>query len=413
MRDFLLTLAKNLNIEQAEELSDDKLKDAILSIIEKHNLIEQSLFQLSESFACNAELSVRIISTISRVVEKIYSERNLYEFITYCFDEFIKFLPAENISFMEKHPDFDWLLIKSASGKLKFRKFKGKIFNIETTLAGKAFQTGEPIYVSNTEKDMRFDKKLSDLPIRSVVSVPIKIKNEIIGVINFSHPHSNAFDESAIFFFVSVANLFSVILTNFKLYKEILGFNELLNKEVDRTTAELKKKNKELYKASITDPLTGLNNRRFFFQRLDEEFSKFLRYGNSFCLILFDLDNLKYINDTYGHFEGDRLIKTFSRVLKKNKRKEDIVSRIGGDEFACIIFGASAEGSKKYAERIKEELKSSYLKANVSVSGAVGCIGKGVSFKFYRDYKEFYKDVDKTLLKAKKIKDSILLIETN
>lgn len=413
MREFLLNIGNLLNLKNLDELTDEELKQQILESLKKRLIIENSLFELSEDFASSAELSVRVISSITRIIDKIYIEKDIYSFISSCFDEFIKLIPAENISFMEKHPELNYLVLKVASGKIKLNDFKRKIFSIEDTLAGAAFKEGNYIYVPDVKKDKRFDPKLSTLPITSILCVPVKIQNQIAGVINFSHPEVNAFDDSCIFFLVSLTQMFSAIITLFKLYSENLKFNEQLKKEVNKKTLELQKINKKLYKASITDPLTGVHNRRFFFQRLEEEYARYLRHGNSFCLVLLDLDSLKKVNDAFGHLEGDRLIKLFARILKTNKRKEDVIARIGGDEFGCILIGASLEGAKKFAEKIKEEFKTKYKKASVSASGAVGCVGKGYSFRFYKDCKDFFKEVDKALFKAKKIKDTVETIETN
>lgn len=413
MRDFLLKIGNVLELKNLENFDDEQLKNLILQHITKRFILEKSLFQLSEDFSCYTELSVRIVSSINRVIDRIYTEKDIYSFISQCFDEFIKLLPAENISFMEKHPELDLLILKVASGKVKLKDFKSKIFNINNTLAGETFKEGNFIYVPDIIKEKKYNSRLSTLvPIRSVLAVPVKIQNKIIGVINFSHPEVDAFDDFCIFFFVSMAQFFSTIITLFKLYNENLKFNEHLQKEVNRKTLELQKINKKLYKVSITDSLTGIYNRRFFFQRLEEEYARTLRYGNSFCLILFDLDYLKKINDTFGHPEGDRLIKLFAKILKNNTRKEDIAARIGGDEFGCILIGTSLEGAQKTAERIKKEFKDRYKNATVSFSGALCCIGKDELFKFYKNYKDIFIELDKVLFKAKKIRDTIEIIET-
>ncbi|MDW7971653.1 MAG: diguanylate cyclase [Thermodesulfovibrio sp.] len=413
MRDFLLKLGNLLEIKNLEKFDDDQLSTLILQNIKKRLVVEKSLFQLSEEFSCGSELSIKIISSINRIIDKIYFEKNLYRFISYCFDEFIKIFPSENISFLEKHPEKNWLVLKVTSGKVKLKDFKSRIFNINKTLLGKAFKERNSIYVPDITTDKYFNSKLSTLvSIKSVLAVPVRLKNETIGVINFSHPEVNAFDELSIFFLVSMVQFFSAIITLFELYRENLDFNKQLQEEIKKKTLELQKTNRKLYKASITDSLTGIYNRRFFFQRLEEEYARSLRHGTNFCVVVFDLDNLKKINDTFGHPEGDRVLKLFAKILKTNKRKEDIAARIGGDEFGCILIESFLEGAKKTAERIKEKFKNSYKKAFVSVTGAVGCIGKGESFKFYKDSKEFFEDIDKALLKAKKIKDIIGEIET-
>lgn len=201
MRDLLLKIGNVLELKNLEKFDDEQLSNLILQHITKRLILEKSLFQLSEDFSCGAELSIRIMSSINRIIDRIYTEKDIYSFISYCFDEFIKLLPAENISFMEKHSEWNWLILKVASGKIKLKDFKSKLFNINNTLAGEVFKEGNFIYVPDITKDKKYNSKLSTLvSIRSVLAVPVKIQNKIIGVINFSHPEVNAFDEFCIFF---------------------------------------------------------------------------------------------------------------------------------------------------------------------------------------------------------------------
>ena len=87
-----------------------------------------------------------------------------------------------------------------------------------------------------------------------------------------------------------------------------------------------------LQEESITDPLTGLLNRRGFYERLRIEKSRSDRYGHSFLLAYLDLDNLKKINDTLGHHEGDKALISLAETVKKNIRSTDFAGRLGGDE---------------------------------------------------------------------------------
>ncbi|MDW7998274.1 MAG: sensor domain-containing diguanylate cyclase [Thermodesulfovibrio sp.] len=413
MKNFLFKLGEILEIKNLKEYDNEQLRNLILKEIRKRIRIEKSLLQLSEDLSCGVELSLKIMSSINRIIDRIYNEKNIYTLISYCFEEFIKQLPTDNITFVEKDPKRERLVLKVASGKIKLEEFRGKILNFTIKLAHRAFEEGKFIYFPDIKEDKNYTSNISiSFPIRSFLGVPVKVKNQIIGVINFSHSEVDAFDDLDIFYFVSIVQFLSAILTLNRLYNENLKFNEKLQKEVNKKTRELQKINKELYKVSITDSLTGINNRRFFFQRFEEEYARVLRHGNSFCVVLFDLDHLKKINDNYGHPEGDRLLKIFAKVLKSNKRKEDVVARTGGDEFACILVGTSLDGAKKTAERIKEDFKKKYKKDIVSVSGAVGCISKDESFRFYKNYKKFFKELDKALFKAKLTRDRIEVIET-
>lgn len=413
MRDFLLTLAKLLKIENPEKLGEKKLKEVILSNIERSFNLERSLLNLFEEAHSNIEFNIRVIALVNLLIKRIYEEkdRTLKSFIKFSLQEFARLLPIENISYMEKHPKWNYLILKIASGKIKFKDFKVKKFPITNSIAGHAYKTGEHIYVPNTHADSRFNKELSSLPIKSLLSVPLRDKDKIIGVINFSHAIENAFNDSMVYMLASLTNLFSSLIALFNFYKEKTAFNSKLFREVERRTLSLQKLNLKLYKSSITDPLTGLYNRRFFFQRLEEEFSRFLRYGSGFCMILFDLDKLKYINDKYGHLEGDKCIKLLAKCLSNRSRKEDVVARIGGDEFGCILVGSTIEGGIAFCERVRDDLLKNYKKETLTVSAGLGCLGRGEGFKFFKSYKEFFKQVDKALLKAKKTRNQIMPIE--
>ncbi|MCX8034116.1 MAG: sensor domain-containing diguanylate cyclase [Thermodesulfovibrio sp.] len=413
MKEFLEQLAKLLNIQNSEKLKEEELKNVIIESIEKNFKLGKSLYDLFEETSCNTEFSIRVTALTNLLITRIYEEKdkNLNSFIKFALEEFARLLPIENISYMEKHAKWNYLLLKAASGKIKFEDFEVKKFPLKSSIAGHAYKTGNYIYVPNTHLDSRFNKKLSHLPIKTLLSVPIRDRDRIIGILNFSHAFEEAFNDISIYLLVSLTNLFSSLIVLFNFYHEKTSFNSKLLKEVDRKTLEIQRINLKLYKTSITDALTGLYNRRFFFQRLEEEFSRFLRYGSGFCLILFDLDRLKYINDKYGHLEGDRCLKLLAKYLRDRSRKEDVVARIGGDEFACILVGSTVEGGLTFSERIKEDLLRNYKKETLTVSAGAGCLGKGEYFKFYKNYKDFFKHVDKALLEAKKIRNHIKIIE--
>jgi diguanylate cyclase (GGDEF)-like protein len=93
----------------------------------------------------------------------------------------------------------------------------------------------------------------------------------------------------------------------------------------------------EVYKMAVLDPLTGLHNRRSGQQRLTEEISRAERYHRPFAILLFDIDGLKQINDTFGHLAGDEVIKHFAERLLKAIRGSDLAVRIGGDEFLVLL----------------------------------------------------------------------------
>ncbi|WDC84712.1 GGDEF domain-containing protein [Caloramator sp. mosi_1] len=105
------------------------------------------------------------------------------------------------------------------------------------------------------------------------------------------------------------------------------------------------------------DYLTRVYNRRAFFVRAREEFSRAKRMEKPVSVILTDLDKFKFINDTYGHDVGDLVLKSFSKTIKRAVRKYDVVARFGGEEFVILLSGADLEDAYRKAENLRREIE--------------------------------------------------------
>ncbi len=107
---------------------------------------------------------------------------------------------------------------------------------------------------------------------------------------------------------------------------------------------------------SITDDLTGLLNRRGFFPVAEQQLKLANRYKKKASLLYADQDNLKWINDTWGHKEGDRAVQSIATIMKDTFRNSDIIARMGGDEFAVLMMTGPDREDMAYLERLKENL---------------------------------------------------------
>ena len=126
--------------------------------------------------------------------------------------------------------------------------------------------------------------------------------------------------------------------------------------ELDASTERLRLQNEELEKLSLTDGLTGLANRRYLVQRLNEEALRFRRTKKEFAILMADVDHFKQYNDTFGHPAGDEVLKKVARLLQASVRELDCVARYGGEEFCVMLPETSAEGAAILAERICESV---------------------------------------------------------
>jgi two-component system cell cycle response regulator len=104
---------------------------------------------------------------------------------------------------------------------------------------------------------------------------------------------------------------------------------------------------------STIDPLTNLFNRGFFFAALEREIARSARSSRGFCLLMMDLDELKTINDRYGHFHGDRVLRGVGEVVQAGVRRIDTAARYGGDEFVVLLPETDPTGAYVVAEKIR------------------------------------------------------------
>jgi diguanylate cyclase (GGDEF)-like protein len=141
---------------------------------------------------------------------------------------------------------------------------------------------------------------------------------------------------------------------------------------VSKDVTVLKKLEEELRSLSLTDALTGLHNRRGFFTLAELQLRLADRRKQGMYMLYADMDGLKQINDTYGHQEGDRALVETAKLLKRTYRSSDVVSRIGGDEFAVIPVGTAKDDIAAIISRFQRNLEAfnvrKILRYSLSVS---------------------------------------------
>jgi len=193
--------------------------------------------------------------------------------------------------------------------------------------------------------------------------------------------------------------IFRLVYIN-KLNKTLDDYNFKLDQEVKERTLNLEKANETLKHLARTDPLTGINNRGYFFNQGNKYFNIAIRNKTLLHQLMLDLDFFKDINDKYGHHIGDLVLKEFTQTIEKTLRNSDLFGRIGGEEFSILLQDTSIEGAKLFAERIRENIETMQIISANEVIKVTVSIGL-VTLKDEDNLHELLKKADMALYKAK------------
>jgi diguanylate cyclase (GGDEF)-like protein/PAS domain S-box-containing protein len=158
----------------------------------------------------------------------------------------------------------------------------------------------------------------------------------------------------------------------------------------------------ELYHMSVTDPLTGLYNRRHFDGQLEVILSDHLAKGHSLCLLLIDLDGFKFVNDTYGHPFGDEVLRTTAQLLRQLVRRNDYIARLAGDEFAMVLKNTNLDNATKIAQKVHQEINRTRVPLPVGSMQLQSSIGVAEAPTHGRKAQELVSAADVALYHSKR-----------
>jgi len=179
------------------------------------------------------------------------------------------------------------------------------------------------------------------------------------------------------------------------------SLNQELEERVQARTKELETALARAEHLATTDVITGIPNRRSFMEQAEKRHAEWLRYQRPYALLMIDLDKFKQINDTYGHPAGDQVLVSVASALQQYTRREDIIGRIGGEEFGALLVGVSKNDAIKLAERIRTEIAKLPIEfggQSIPVTASFGLVPPEL---LQEDFNAVFKDGDQMLYQAK------------
>jgi diguanylate cyclase (GGDEF)-like protein len=221
-------------------------------------------------------------------------------------------------------------------------------------IAGWVARHGEPLIVPDVNNDPRFAKRIDELTrwkTRSIVCMPLKSRQRVLGVIQLINVQMEAFNEAEVFFLQALCDYAAIAIDNARAVERI----------------------QEL---TITDDCTGLYNARHLYKTLEAEVYRSARFGYEFTVLFIDLDYFKRVNDTHGHLAGSRLLAEVGYLIKANLRLIDFAFRYGGDEFVILLPQTNKDSALIVARRLLEVFRTTnFLKAeglHLNVRASIG-----------------------------------------
>src|SRR3954465_11047265 len=221
-------------------------------------------------------------------------------------------------------------------------------------IAGWVARHGEPLIVPDVYNDARFAKRIDEMTkwkTRSIVCMPLKSRQRVLGVIQLIHVGLREMDENEIFFLNSLCDYAAISIENARWVEKI----------------------QEL---TITDDCTGLYNARHLYKTLETEVYRSSRFGYEFSILFIDLDHFKTVNDTHGHLIGSKLLAEIGYLIKAQLRLIDFAFRYGGDEFVVLLPQTSKDQALVVAKRLRDALRASAFcreeGLNLNVRASIG-----------------------------------------
>jgi diguanylate cyclase (GGDEF)-like protein len=353
-----------------DEIADEN-KQRSLARFCRQVSVSLEILRLRDEIERNALLS-KAVRKFNEGLNKLDSE----EFWTFIAQASAELLQAELGSLLIYDEDDESLTAKASVGK-DVAVLNEDRETIGKRVAARVLQNGKPLVVSDVgNTGLPLAPANRKYKTRSFLSYPIVIGTKKIGVLNMTDKvDGSVYDEYDLELLNAVTPHLAVALDRAKLERKAGKYEQL----------------------SITDPLTGLLNRRYLEERLAEEIKRSRRYGYPMSFMMIDVDEFKSYNDSFLHTAGDKVLQQLAHCMKDCLRGADVASRYGGEEFSILLPQTALTEARTIAERIREKVAGTdFPNRKVTVSIGVAAFAPNI-----KTPEELISAADKALYQAK------------
>ncbi len=269
--------------------------------------------EVTKTVSFMGDLGKTLDAILSRGVQALYAERGSLFMLDDRYEEL-----------------FEQSVVYGVEGKAVFSEALIESFKSGKGIAGEVFNTGKAKLITNIRKEKSFKEKEGEVnTIKSMICVPLMIRETTVGVMNIVNKQSGRFNNDDLQIALTMANQAAVVIEKARLYN-----------------------------LATVDGLTGLVVRRHFQSKMEEEFRRARRYNKPLSYLMTDIDHFKKFNDTYGHQTGDAVLREVAKIVRKSVRDTDIAARYGGEEFCVILPETEPEGAVQFAERLRQSVEA-------------------------------------------------------
>lgn len=299
------------------------------------------------------------LQALLHVTEAINSGLILDEVLDNVFTSFRPIIPYDRIGLALIDPDGQTVRARWArSDSPTIRIHAGYSARLDGSSLQEVIRTMRPRILSDLEGYLRehpasdSTRRIVEEGMRSSLTCPLVVTARPVGFLFFSSMKPGAYNDIHAGLFQQIAGQVSSIVEKGRLYQTVFE----LNQELLRSNAELQAANATILQIMNADPLTGLLNRRGFFDIMRKALSLSKRARLPLSLVMVDLDRFKEVNDRYGHLAGDELLTATAQLLVRCSRQEDSVCRFGGEEFLVLLPNTALENATLFCERVRQSV---------------------------------------------------------